>query len=86
MCRFYGWTLAEVLALDIDTFEQMWLAVTTLEAREMLNQMTANDWPKMKESARKKLHSELSKEAYPASLKPTKVISNAELARVLGGG
>jgi len=85
MCKFYGWTLDQVLALPVDDFEYFWAAITVLEAREMLNLMAVGDYSNMKQSGRDKLFKQLSDEAYPSSLKPVRQMATNELAKILGG-
>jgi hypothetical protein len=85
MCRFYGWTLGQVLELSIDDFDQLWLSITTIEAREMLNRVTIADFPNMKQSARERVFKDLSDDAFPSSMRPVKQVSTSDLAKLLGG-
>lgn len=86
MCFFYGWTDKYLKGLDIDTFEDYWLAITCIEAQEMLKAFDVSAWPTMKKSQREKLHKALFKKAYPASFKRAKQVSNDDLAKILSGG
>lgn len=86
MSFFYGWTNDQIEDLPIDLFENYWSAITVIEAQEMLKNLTIQDWTKMKNSSREKLHRQLHRDAYPASFNEVKQVSNDELAKILGGG
>jgi hypothetical protein len=60
----------------------MWLAITQIEAQEILGKLTIADWPNMKQEKRSEKHAELKKLAYPVSNK--KPITVKDLARILG--
>lgn len=85
MAYFYGWTHDQLMSLDVDSFEIYWQAITTIEAQEMLKTFTCFDWPNIKKGSREKLHRQLYRQAYPASFKEAKQVSNSELAKLLGG-
>lgn len=85
MCFFYGWTHDQLMSLSIDELNNYWQAITSIEAQELLKKLTVVDWPNMKKSQREKLHRQLYGDAYPATFKETRKVSNLDLARVLGG-
>ncbi len=85
---FYGMTIEEYRRMPHEDLMGLWHAITVLEARDQLQRLRVQDWPKLKETTRKKYHSELSKEAYPQSLKKVdgKVMSTAEFASFIASG
>lgn len=82
---FYGWTDGQIDQLSVDKIDLYWQAITTIEAQEMLKQLTVSDWPHLKQNQRETIHRRLFQDAYPASFKETKQLETADLARILGG-
>ena len=75
-----------ILDLDVNVFELFCQAIPIIEAQEMLSDFKVQDWSNMKETARSKLHSHLSKTAFNSistGKKEAKKISNEDLARIL---
>ena len=64
--------------------ETLWLAITQIEAQEILSKLSVADWPNMKKEARAKRHRDLFKMAYPEK-NSKKAITPNDLARILGG-
>jgi len=58
---------------------QYYEAITTIEAQEMLLDMTVVSYPKMKDRDRSKLHKDIHSKAYPEQ--EEKTISFAEFAQ-----
>lgn len=71
-----------VRSLPLDDFNDLWLAITTIEAQDMLSQISVNSYPHTNDQSRKKLIAQLEKKAYPFKNK-TKTISNKELFKIL---
>lgn len=67
-------------------FEQMWLAITKIEAQEILKAMSTSETPYLKESAASKRYHEMRKLAEGTTKKNTESLSNADVARILGLG
>lgn len=86
MAFFYNWTDDQIRSLDIDSFDQYWRAIECIEAQNILKLFDVSAWPTMKKSSKEKLHKQLFKIAYPASVNEVKQVSNAELAKFLSGG
>ena len=64
--------------MDWDTIEGYWLAITQLEARELLVALTVSDYPWMKKEDKRKLHRAWHKMAYPKTYSPE--VTTGELA------
>lgn len=86
MSFFYGWTLDQVESLDIDNFDQYWLAITTIEAQNMLNSIDVDCYRHLSNSDREKARLRLSKLAFPDTFKEPKAVDNNRLAKILSGG
>jgi hypothetical protein len=63
--------------------EAMWLAMTTIDAQDLLNRMFISDWPNTKANQRKKKHRELYSLAFPNEMRPKTYISPEDLQRRL---
>jgi hypothetical protein len=85
MSHFYGWTYEHLKSLDVDTFEQYWLAITTIEAQNILNLIDVEVFRHLKTSDRDKLHRSLTEKAYPDSFAEPVQLTNAGLANLLRG-
>lgn len=84
--RFYGLKPWELDQLDERKIEQLWEAVTILEAQETLMEYGRTMFPHLTKSARSERHKTAWKAAYPTSLYPAKSISAKELQNRLNGG
>ena len=84
MARFYGWSHDYINSLPCNIADEYFMAITTIEAREALTTKSVTSAHAMVESARSKLHNELSRDAYPVHLQ--KEVSTENLARKLMGG
>lgn len=79
--------MRDLKALPTPEVEELWQAITLLEAQETLEKLKVGVYPKMKASAQRRLHSAVHKEAYPSSLyKPKNSITAKELAERLSIG
>lgn len=85
MAYFYGWTHDQIEQLDVENFENYWGAIPIIEAQQLMKNLTASDWPHLKENSRESLHRQLYEQAYPDSFKETKQLATSDLARILGG-
>jgi len=83
LASFYGWRHEEILQLDYEVAQGYWLAITAIEAQEILINMRLADWPNMKGPARQKWHRDVHRMAYPSS--HSKAITPEELAKRIGG-
>lgn len=61
-----------------------WEAITVIEARETLTQLSVSDYPHLKKQARQKLHRELSRMAYPSTFKDKRKITLQDLKSIGG--
>lgn len=89
--RFYGLGFFEVNAMPMNSFLELWYAITPIEANETLLNTRVNSYSDMKESGRKRFDSimkRLSKKYLDTGNdKPATMQSLAEnLARMLGRG
>ena len=69
MCRFYATGPSEILNLDNDLFNQLLIAIPSLEAHEQLMALKVSDYQHMNDSARRKLFKALNKLANPTIIK-----------------
>lgn len=60
----------QVLELDLFTFNDMWKAITVLEAQEFLIQANLSMLPHMKQTDREELLREMHRQAYPRQFRP----------------
>jgi hypothetical protein len=61
------------------------MAITVLEAQEMLLQMQVSDYPHLKKEPRQRLHRQLHRQAYPGIHDPNaKPVTTAELNQKIG--
>lgn len=72
--------------MDAASFHQYWLAITALEARDMLQQMKVSAYPHTKKEDQTNLHKSLISQAYPRHLenKDEVFLTPKELAKQLG--
>lgn len=73
------------MSLDVEAFEMYWQAITILEARESLVDMTISDHPYLSKDKRSKLHRDMHKQAFPVVHDPNKDYSTYDFAKFLGG-
>lgn len=84
--RFYGISPNEILDSDNELIESLYECIPTIQAQEILIQLRALDFPMMKDEARRKLHKDLNKQAFPRILKAEeKALTTADLANLLKG-
>lgn len=76
------------MSMSSDDFETYWLAITPIEAQNMLMQMRVADYPHLTKNDRTKSHKELWKLAYPkfSDADSDKSVSTRELAKILAIG
>lgn len=65
MAYFYGWTHEYILGLPVDVVNSYWLAITQIEAQEILIKMRLADYPQIKQTGRTSWHREMHRLAYP---------------------
>jgi hypothetical protein len=65
LCRFYGWSLDYTKTLTVEDFQLALMAVTRIEAREMLTQMTIADYPNISKEDRSSTHKKIHRHAFP---------------------
>ena len=83
LCRFYSISYFEVMNLDCDVFDTMYLGMETIKARETLSSFSSSDWSHMKQSDRSKMHRKIYAIAYPEEMKQ-KALTEDSLASFVG--
>lgn len=83
--RFYCIGLEEVNNLDPEDAEGLWLAITQIEAQDLLMQLRVADYPHMKDGGRSRIHREWHKLAYPRTQERLNSLSTKEFAEHLRG-
>ena len=70
-----------------DVFHQYWLAITVVEAQDMLKQMQISDYPHLKKEDRKRVYSSIQKQAYPIieERAEEKLLTSEDIASFLQG-
>ena len=63
MARFYGWDHEYLCNMQSKIFMSYYRAISPIEASEQINQLTASDWPNLKDIKRKEIFGKLDKEA-----------------------
>lgn len=87
LTRFYpAYKIDDLANLPKRTLDIMWECITVIEAQDQLKSFNISDWPNMKKAQRQKLHKELYRQAYPASLRKKNKITADDFAKMLGGG
>jgi hypothetical protein len=86
MCRFYGMSVDEARNMPVEIADQFWLAITQIEAQEMLIAMKVSDFPHLKKQSRESLGREIHKQAYPASFEKPKALSGKALEALINRG
>lgn len=84
LCRFYGLSPDQLSVLDAEMVNTLHMAITPLEAQEMLMLLKVADFPTMKKEARSTLHKEMFKLAFPH--RKRKGITLDDIERVLRDG
>lgn len=79
-------TPAEVWQTPAETVEELWQAVTVLEAREALVDWGKHDWPNLGKSKRQENHLKMFRLAYPSQITKRQSMSWEQLAQHLGQG
>lgn len=67
--------------MPADIFNEFWEAITVIEARQMLTQMTVADYPNLKKPDREKLHRQIYELAHPSIFSNSKE-ETADMERV----
>lgn len=63
MARFYGWSHEYLCDMQAKVFMTYYRAISPIEASEQISQLTASDWPNLKDQKRKEIFNKLDKEA-----------------------
>ena len=84
MAMFYGFSHEEMTKMPEHVFQEYWLAITQIEAQEMLKAMDVQDWPNTKAHKREDKRRKLYDEAYPMR-EVGKVLTLSELENKLKG-
>lgn len=86
VCWFYGirpWEFGKLLKSEV---AEAWLAMTQIEAQQMLNQVRVTMFPHMKNEARRNSHKELMKLGYPEKFEnENKPLTLDQITARLGG-
>lgn len=83
MVRFYGLTPKQVRELDAHTSNQLWLAITPLEAQEIQNAMMVSAYPHLSKEKAKEISSKVNKKTKVDSGKESPATSNKDFAEFL---
>lgn len=62
VARTYGWTDKEISSMPAKVFNQYWIAITPIEADEMIRGMKVAVYPHLKASNAKKLFNEVKRQ------------------------
>jgi hypothetical protein len=81
--HFYGIQPSELRALNWDYQGALWLAIDQIEAQDLLLKLTVADYPNMTKDARKKLHREWHRKAYPKTYENMEELTTSQLAERL---
>ena len=81
MCRFYGLKPDDLLAMNTDTYSDLWLAITQLEAQELLVNVTAARSPHFSDKDFKEWHRKHYALAYPDIFEEKKPLSVVDQLR-----
>ena len=74
-------SLEEIDNMEVLEFNQLWNAITMIEAQAMLTDLTVQDYPHLKKQKRTQIHRKLSNLAYPARKK--ELMTTKEIAEYL---
>ena len=81
MLRFYNGLSPEQLdEMPVTEFNQYWLAITKIEAQEMLLNLTISDYPQLKPARRREIFDNLKRHS---SNEEPKLLTNADIAEAL---
>ena len=84
MLRFYNGVTPESLdEMSVIEFDQYWLAITKIEAQEMLIEFTIADYPHLKPNRRKEIYNKL-KRAQSNGRAEGALMSPEEIAKKIG--
>lgn len=71
--------------MDVQEFNDYWIAIEVLEAQEALVSMGMHDWPSLKRNDRAERHRKLHASAYPRAWEQKKEVSGAEMSTIIKG-
>tara|TARA_B100000809_G_scaffold202015_1_gene202709 strand:+ start:360 stop:623 length:264 start_codon:yes stop_codon:yes gene_type:complete len=81
MLRFYnGFSPEQLDEMSVIEFDQYWLAITKIEAQEMLLNLTISDYPQLKPVRRREIFNNLKKHS---SNENAKLLTNDDIAEAL---
>ena len=70
LCRFYGYGIEYVEEMDFQDFNMLYEGMHRIQARELLRQFTAHDYPNVSDkNAKRRLHKSVYKIAFPENFK-----------------
>ncbi len=69
--------------MDWDTQESLWLAITQIEAQDVLINLTIAQYPWLKKEQQKKIHREMHRKAYPKTHERVENLTTRQLAERL---
>ena len=83
MLRFYNGLNPELLdEMTVIDFDQYWLAITKIEAQEMLIELTIADYPHLKPMRRRELYNKLKRHQDNADA--NQLMSPKDIAKAIG--
>ena len=84
MCRFYGLKPSEIASLEVDDYQDLWLAISQIEAQEILVNLGIVTYPHMRKEDREEYHRKHYKIAYPDNFeKNNPSVTLAQLAKAM---
>lgn len=83
LARFYGWTDAYIMELDMQTFHSYYTAITVIKSAECLSDLNVISYPHQKEASAKKYIKDLQKHLSPYQKKMD--LADVDLSKVIGG-
>lgn len=81
--RFYSMSPSAYAKLNVKYRDELWEAITVIEAQQFLMQMQLAIVPNMKRDAREKLHKTYAKMAFPRDLGEKRSVTMEEIQRRL---
>ena len=85
MLRFYNGLSPEQLdEMSVIEFDQYWLAITKIEAQEMLLSLTISDYPNLKPTRRREIYNNLKRHQDNSCGGEGRLMSPKEIAQAIG--
>lgn len=82
LARFYGWTLDEIEALDVEQFASVYRGMEIIECQEAMLAINVSSYSSMKKESQKSFFNKLKRQSENVEVK---VMSMEQLGEFLGG-